>query len=65
MIPPIYFGLACLAMVALHYLLPLTQLLTWPWRFSGVVLILGGIGLAIAASGSSNVPARRSVRSSP
>lgn len=48
MIPPIYFGFACLAMVALHYLLPLIQLLTWPWRIGGVVLILGGIGLAIA-----------------
>ncbi len=46
-IPPLYFALAILLMIALHRLLPIARIVPWPWSLVGAVAIVGGIALAI------------------
>lgn len=48
-IPPTYFYLCLLAMVVLHFVLPVTRVLGWPWRLLGIIPIAVGAGLAIVA----------------
>jgi protein-S-isoprenylcysteine O-methyltransferase Ste14 len=48
-IPPLWFALAIALMVAVHGLVPIAQLVSWPLRAAGAVPILAGIGLAIWA----------------
>lgn len=49
-IPPLYFLLAILAMVGLHYILPIADLIDRPWSYLGLVPIIVGIGLAVWAA---------------
>ena len=46
-IPPLWFALAVLTMLALHRLLPVARPIPWPWSLAGVVPLLAGLGLAI------------------
>jgi protein-S-isoprenylcysteine O-methyltransferase Ste14 len=48
-IPPLYFASAILAMVALHFVLPIARVIPWPWTLLGAGPVLAGIGLAIWA----------------
>lgn len=41
--PPIYFFVSIVLMVTLHYLAPIRQLLSMPFIYAGVPLVLGGI----------------------
>ncbi len=51
-LPPVWLLLTLAAMTVLHYLLPLIRLITPPWTYTGVSLIVSGI--AIAAIGASS-----------
>ena len=54
--PPIYFFITLMAMIALHYLVPIHQLLSTHLRYAGIPLVVGGICIvAIAASAFSKV----------
>ena len=49
-LPPVYFLVAMIAMVVLHYMVPGTQLLGPPLRYSGSLLLIGGIALVLWAA---------------
>jgi protein-S-isoprenylcysteine O-methyltransferase Ste14 len=49
-LPPVYFLTALIAMVALHYIVPGAQLFGWPFRYSGALLLIGGIALILWAA---------------
>jgi protein-S-isoprenylcysteine O-methyltransferase Ste14 len=51
-LPPAYFLAAILIAVILHYFLPLQQLFQFPWRLGGLVPVVIGIALALAADRS-------------
>lgn len=42
-LPPIYFLGALLLMVGLHVTFPIRQVIPYPYRYTGAVLVLGGI----------------------
>ena len=50
MLPPVYFLAALLVMVTLHYSMPGMRLIDTPWRYSGIILIAGGIGIILWAA---------------
>jgi protein-S-isoprenylcysteine O-methyltransferase Ste14 len=47
--PPAYLLFAMLIMAVLHFLLPLRQLVAFPWRFAGIVPLVLGLTLNLAA----------------
>jgi protein-S-isoprenylcysteine O-methyltransferase Ste14 len=49
-LPPVYLLLTLAAMAALHYLMPLMQLITAPWSWMGALFIIAGISVAAAAA---------------
>ena len=51
-LPPTYFLGAIVAAVALHFLLPVRQLLLFPWRLIGIAPLLIGIVLNLVADKS-------------
>jgi protein-S-isoprenylcysteine O-methyltransferase Ste14 len=50
--PPVYFLIAILLTVALHFLLPSRELLPFPWRLVGLVPLLLGVVLNLLADRS-------------
>jgi protein-S-isoprenylcysteine O-methyltransferase Ste14 len=46
-IPPLYFAIAILVMIALHFALPIARIVPRPWSLLGVAAMLAGILLAI------------------
>jgi len=46
--PPTYFLLALLAMVSLHFFLPVFEIIPSPWTMIGVIFLLAGILLSLA-----------------
>jgi len=48
-LPPVYFLGALLLMVGLHVAFPVRQVIQFPYRYSGVVFVLGGILLVLWA----------------
>ena len=48
-IPPVYFLLAIAMMIALHHFLPIYRLLGPAWFYPGLLLIVGGVLLAVVA----------------
>ncbi|MCI0483183.1 MAG: hypothetical protein L0Y78_01225 [candidate division NC10 bacterium] len=46
-LPPVYFFSALIAMVALHYLVPIAQLISSPFRYTGIVLLVSAIALVL------------------
>ena len=51
-LPPVYFLMSLVATAILHYALPITRLVSPPYIYSGVVLIVAGIAIATVASGA-------------
>jgi protein-S-isoprenylcysteine O-methyltransferase Ste14 len=49
-LPPVYFLLALMAMVALHYLVPTAQMINSPLRYTGIVLVVSAIALVLWAA---------------
>ena len=49
-LPPVYFLLALIAMVALHYVVPIAQLISSPFRYTGIVLVVSAIALVLWAA---------------
>ena len=50
--PPIYFFISLMVMIALHYLVPIHQLLSTPLRYIGGLLVVVGIIITAVAAGS-------------
>lgn len=48
-LPPTYLLLALAAMLALHFLLPLAQIIPAPWTLAGLIPLALGIAVNIAA----------------
>ena len=48
-LPPTYFVLAILIMVIIHFLLPLTEVISFPWNMLGAIPIVLGILLNLIA----------------
>jgi protein-S-isoprenylcysteine O-methyltransferase Ste14 len=48
-IPPTYFYVFLLAMVLLHFVFPVAQVLGFPWRLLGIIPVVVGATLAIMA----------------
>ena len=51
-LPPTYFLVAIVVAVALHFLVPIRQLLHFPWRLAGIAPLLIGIVLNLVADQS-------------
>lgn len=47
--PPMYFALSIILMVGLHYAVPVSRWLAWPWRALGGVPIAAGVLVGITA----------------
>lgn len=47
--PPRLYQFSIIAMIVLHFLLPLYQLIVWPFSTIGIVLFFGGTALAVWA----------------
>jgi protein-S-isoprenylcysteine O-methyltransferase Ste14 len=50
LLPPAYFLMAIIAMIALHLALPLASWIQWPWTLTGAVPVAIGLVLAFAGS---------------
>src|SRR5689334_7041753 len=48
--PPTYFFLSIVLMGLLHWLLPVWQVVPWPWGLLGLLPLIGGTWLAVAGS---------------
>ena len=48
-LPPVYFLVALLLMVGLHVVFPVRQVIHFPYRYGGLVFVLGGILLVLWA----------------
>jgi protein-S-isoprenylcysteine O-methyltransferase Ste14 len=48
-LPPTYLLGAILAITALHFLFPLKHIVSWPWSIVGVLPLLAGLVLNLAA----------------
>ncbi len=51
LLPPVWFILALVAMIALHLMLPGMRIIPPPWRWLGAVALLAGLTLAITGAG--------------
>ena len=49
--PPVIWLLLVALMVALHYAVPITRWLAWPWRAFGVLPIAVGMAVGLLAAG--------------
>ncbi len=49
-LPPVWFLLAIVTMIALHYLLPVVRWLEGSWRWIGAAPIAAGLGLALTGN---------------
>lgn len=50
-LPPTFFLASIVAMVGLHFLLPLRQLIHFPWRWLGAIPAILGLVLELVADG--------------
>lgn len=48
--PPVYLLLTLIAMIGFHYLLPIAQFMQAPFSYLGIVLIVLGISITVAAA---------------
>jgi protein-S-isoprenylcysteine O-methyltransferase Ste14 len=51
-LPPVWLVLALALTAALHYFLPIAQVILPPWSYSGALLIVAGIGMSVAGASS-------------
>ena len=49
-LPPVYFLIALIAMMTLHYFVPGARLFDSPLRYSGIFLVVAGIALVLWAA---------------
>ena len=49
-VPPIWFFLTLISMIALHLVFPVRRLLSSPWLIAGVVVLAVGVALALWAA---------------
>ena len=49
-LPPVWFLLAVLLAIGLHYVMPIMRVVPAPWSYSGALLVV--LGLAISATGA-------------
>ena len=50
--PPIYFFVSLVVMIALHYLVPIHQLFSTPFKYAGVPFVVGGVCITAVAAGT-------------
>ena len=50
-LPPTYFYLSLIAMIALHFLFPILKIIPSPWNAIGVIFLLAGITLSLMGDG--------------
>ncbi len=50
LLPPAYFLMAIVVMVALHFLAPVGRWIDWPWTLIGVAPIVAGLAIAMQGS---------------
>ncbi len=50
LLPPTYFLLALMLMAGLHVVIPLREVVGWPWRWLGAVPVLTGAALNVLCS---------------
>ncbi|QQE09928.1 isoprenylcysteine carboxylmethyltransferase family protein [Planctomycetota bacterium] len=50
MMPPAYLAISIIVMICLHFIWPEKQLIHWPWRAIGIVLIVLGFALPVWAN---------------
>ena len=48
-LPPTYFLAAIVLMLAMHFLVPVAVLVSFPWRLAGVLPVAAGIALNVVA----------------
>jgi len=48
-LPPTYFFLTLVLSIAVHFLLPISQIVDWPYRWAGVLIIIAGSVITIWA----------------
>jgi protein-S-isoprenylcysteine O-methyltransferase Ste14 len=49
LLPPVYLLLAILWMIGLHFGLPLTRWIPWPWNLTGILPIVAGLTIVVIA----------------
>ncbi len=49
-LPPVWFLLAVLLAIGLHYVMPIMRVVPAPWSYSGALLVV--LGLALSATGA-------------
>lgn len=49
LLPPVYLLLAILWMLGLHFGLPLTRWIPWPWNLTGILPIVAGLTIVVIA----------------
>lgn len=49
-VPPVYFASAIALLILLHRIMPIVDLIDWPWSWIGLVPIALGIGIAVWAA---------------
>jgi protein-S-isoprenylcysteine O-methyltransferase Ste14 len=49
LLPPVYFLLAVIGMLLLHFVFPGFRWLGWPWNMIGAVPIVVGLGMTVVA----------------
>lgn len=50
-VPPVYLLLTLIAMVALHWFVPIVSLVPAPYRYGGIALIVAGFAVSAPAAG--------------
>ncbi|MGP0094146.1 MAG: methyltransferase family protein [Xanthobacteraceae bacterium] len=49
LLPPAYFLASICAILALHFLLPIAQVLPFPWTLLGIAAVISGVALNLVA----------------
>jgi protein-S-isoprenylcysteine O-methyltransferase Ste14 len=48
-VPPVYLLAAVALMLLLHHLVPVRQLIAWPWRWAGLAILIAGLLFGFSA----------------
>jgi protein-S-isoprenylcysteine O-methyltransferase Ste14 len=51
-LPPAYFYLSLMTMLALHFLFPVLKIIPSPWNVIGVIFLVAGIALSLMGDGA-------------
>jgi protein-S-isoprenylcysteine O-methyltransferase Ste14 len=50
LLPPVFLFASTILMLGLHFLLPITRVLSFPWALIGIAPMVAGFGLALAGA---------------